>query len=300
MKRKLGKTGIELSSIGFGCASVWGNSLISDQDAVFLFEQAYDMGVTYFDTGHSYGMAEERIGKALASRFVPREKIVISTKFGTRIVNGKMVHDVSADWIRESVQTSLRRMHLDYIDLLSVHGTRQSDFCDEVFDTLSALKKEGLVRAVGASTSNDAGLISEIGRNDWFDYVFLRYNLFNRHLEPLIHALSDKGIGVIAGAPLAEGLYSGRVFRPRSKKDIWYLARAFAHFRKQMIQGRKYRFINHVDGISGAQIALRYVLDNPDVSSAVVGTASIDHLRDDLLALEKEIPPDILQKIKSV
>ncbi|MBQ7541893.1 MAG: aldo/keto reductase [Clostridia bacterium] len=300
MQRMLGKTGIALSPVGFGCASVWGNSLISDHDAVKLFEQAYDLGITYYDTGHSYGMAEERIGKALANRFVPRAKIVLSTKFGTRIVNGKLVHDVSADWIRESVRTSLRRMGTDYIDLLSIHGTRRSDFCDEVFSTLAALKQEGLVRAIGASTSNDAGLIAEIGQNGRFDYVFIRYNLFNRHLEPLMHSLYENGIGVIAGAPLAERLYSNRVFLPRSKKDVWYLVRAVARFRKQLLQGRKYRFINHVDGMSGAQIALRYVLDNEDVSSAVVGTTSLDHLKDDLLALQKEIPADVLQKIKSI
>lgn len=299
MQRVLGKTGVCLSSIGFGCASVWGNRLLSDRDAIALFETAYSLGVTYFDTGHSYGLAEERIGKALKQGAVPRDRIVISTKFGTRIVNGKPVHDVSPAWIRESVETSLRRMGTDYVDLLSIHGARSSDLCDETFDTLNALKQDGLVRFVGASTSNNAELIEEISRQERFDFVFLRYNILNRALEWLIEELFNKQIGVIAGAPLAEGLYSDRIYHPRCKKDLWYLLRAAAHFRRQLREGRRYRFIDNVDGMTGAQIALRYVLDNPHVSSAVVGTASVAHLREDLLAEKLTIPPDVLNRIRN-
>lgn len=299
MQRTLGKTGVSLSPIGFGCASIWGNNLISDREAIDLFETAYSLGITYFDTGHSYGMAEERIGQALSRGTVPRDRIVISTKFGTRIQNGKNVHDVSPAWIRESVQTSLRRMNLDYIDLLSIHGARSSDFSEETFSVLDELKRQGLVRFIGASTSNDARLIDEISRHNWFDYVFLRYNILNRKLEPLIETLADKGIGVIAGAPLAEGLYSNRVFHPRSKKDLWYLARAAAHFRKQLREGKQYRFIEQTDGMTGAQVALRYVLDNPHVASAVIGTTSLEHLRADLQTLQMQIPPDVLHRIQN-
>lgn len=300
MERPLGKTGIALSPIGFGCASIWGNNLISDDEAIGLFEKAYKLGITYFDTGHSYGVAEERIGKALQRGHVPRKRIVLSTKFGTRIVNGKTVHDVSPAWIRECVALSLERMHTDYIDLLSIHGARQSDFTPEVFDVLQSLKRQGIVRAIGASTSNDARLIAEIDRNGWFDYVFVRYNILNQSLEPLLASLHRQGIGVIAGAPLAEGLYSNRIFRVRSKRDLWYLARAVAHFRRQILQGQKFRFINHVDGMTGAQVALRYVLDNPAVTSAVIGTTSAEHLVSDVQALHLSIPSEIADRIRQI
>jgi aryl-alcohol dehydrogenase-like predicted oxidoreductase len=118
-------------------------------------------------------------------------------------------------------------------------------------------------------------------------------------LEPLIGSLYKNGVGVIAGAPLAEGLYSERIYHPRSKKDLWYLARAAAHFRKQLHEGRRYRFINRVDGMTGAQVALRYVLDNPYITSAVVGTTSADHLRENMQVLQKSIPPDVLQNIQN-
>lgn len=298
-KRQLGNTGIKLSPIGFGCASIWGSNLIGDKEAAELFEAAYDLGINYYDTGHSYGIAEQRIGKVLRNGYVSRDKIVISTKFGTRIINGKNVHDTASPWIIESVETSLKRMNIDYIDCLSLHGSRMNDFNDDLFETLTKLKKSGKVRAVGASTSNNKQILSYIYKNDLFDYVFIRYNILNQDLERLITVLYKTGKGIIAGAPLAESLYSNRIFHINGKKDIWYLGRTLLHFRKEFLEGRKYTFINKVEGMSGAQIALRYVLDNQHVTSAVVGTTSIDHLKDNVETLDKMIPKDILQKIKN-
>ena len=104
-KRTLGDTDIQLTCLGFGCASVWGKSLISDEQAKALYEQAYLSGIRYFDTGYSYGCAEERIGAILrSSEVVKRENIVISTKFGTKKVNGKYVHDFSPDWMRQALK----------------------------------------------------------------------------------------------------------------------------------------------------------------------------------------------------
>ena len=90
--RELGNTGVKLTVLGFGCASVWGKKLITDAQAQELFELAYRQGIRYFDTGYSYDYAEQRIGKILkTSKIVRREDIVISTKFGTVIKGGKYV-----------------------------------------------------------------------------------------------------------------------------------------------------------------------------------------------------------------
>ncbi len=216
--RRLGKTDIRVSSLGFGCASVWGKDMISDAQAQELFERAYELGITYFDTGHSYGNAEERIGKILkSSKIVKRENIVISTKFGTRFIDGKLVHDVSPEWIRESVDTSLRRMGISYIDCLQIHGPQISDFTEELYSILDELKEKGIVRAVGAN-SFDTDVLEFICREKRLDFVMLDYNLMRRDREELIRKLHENGIGVIAGAALAESLYSNRVFKIRGKK----------------------------------------------------------------------------------
>lgn len=296
--RTLGNTNIKLSAIGFGCASIWGGTLISDSEAMRLFEEAYEQGITYYDTGHSYGMAEERIGKVLKeSGIVKRENIIISTKFATRIVNGKQVHDVSPVWIKESVDTSLRRMKLDYIDMLSIHGTRVSDFSDELFTTIDDLRKQGKIRLFGASMANNTDTISYVNRHRCLDYAFIRYNIMEQQLTELVKSMSDQGMGVIAGAALSENMFSNRVLKIRNKRDMWYFARMLAHFRGAFQRGRKYKFINSVDGMTGSQIALRWLLDNPCITSAVVGTTNVEHLRENVASIDKVLSQDVKDRI---
>lgn len=298
--RRLGQTEVYLTPLGFGCASAWARTLISDADAQELFEHAYQSGIRYFDTGHSYGIAEERIGKILrSSKTVDRNRLVISTKFGTKRINGKYVKDFSPEWIEESVQLSLKRMGLDRLDCLLCHGPGIEDFNEALFRKLDELKERGLVKAIGANTF-DTDVIEYIRDHKCFDYVMLDYNIMRQDREPLIKSLYENGIGVIAGAPLAESLYSNRVFRVRSAKDVWYLARAVANFRGQLIKGRKYRFINKVSGMTGTQIALKYVLDNPYVTSAVFGTTSMVHLEENMGSLDVEIPEGIIRKIRMI
>ena len=152
-KRKLGNTGIEMTTLGFGCASVWGKSLITDQQATELFEQAYSLGIRYFDTGYSYGLAEGRIGKILKeSSLVRREELVISTKFGTKVEHGRYFHDFTPQWVFPSVESSLRTMGIDNVDLVMVHGPQIADLTPQYLKEIHRLKEEGLVKAVGVNT----------------------------------------------------------------------------------------------------------------------------------------------------
>lgn len=298
--RRLGTTDVWLTPLGFGCASVWGKKLISDAEAQLLFEHAYRLGIRYFDTGYSYGIAEERIGGIFrSSKIVDRNDLVISTKFGTKHIDGKYVKDFSPEWMEKSVQISLGRMGLDHLDCLLCHGPRIADFTEDFFNKLEELKQQGLVKAVGANTF-DTNVLEYIRDHKCFDYVMLDYNIMRQDREPLIQSLYENGIGVIAGAPLAESLYSNRVFKIRSMKDLWYLARAVVRFRGQLFEGRKYRFINKVQGITGTQIALKYVVDNPYVTSAVFGTSSIAHLDENVEALTVEIPEEIIEKLHTI
>ena len=129
----LGGTGINVSRLCYGCGAAYARDLISDQLAIDLFKTAYDSGITFFDTGHSYGKAEERIGLALkCNQSIKRENIIISTKFGTRRTDdGKYVHDVSLDWAKRSIDLSLSRMGISYIDILYIHAPKENDLYDE-------------------------------------------------------------------------------------------------------------------------------------------------------------------------
>lgn len=297
--RELGNTGVKLTVLGFGCASVWGKKLITDAQAQELFELAYRQGIRYFDTGYSYDYAEQRIGKILkTSKIVRREEIVISTKFGTVIKDGKYVHDFSPEWVMKSVQGSLQKMGLDYVDLLMVHGPSIKDLTPEYLAAMQAVKEQGLTKALGINTF-DTDVLEYVRDTKCFDFVMPDYNIMRQDREPLLQSLRDNGIGVIAGAPLAESLYTDRVFRIRKLKDLWYLARALKNHRGKLIQGRKYRFVNHVPGMTGSQVVLRYVLDNPNVTSAVFGCTTPSHLIENARAADMTMSPELRTMIQT-
>lgn len=297
--RPLGSTGIQITELGFGCASVWGKSFITDQQAKELFEQAYRLGIRYFDTGYSYDMAERRIGMILkTSEIVRREDIVISTKFGTKCIDGKYIHDFTPEWVFPSVRSSLTTMGIDYVDMVLIHGPQISDLTPEYLAEIRRLKTEGLTKAIGINTF-DTDVIEYIRDTGCVDFVMLDYNILRQDREPLIQSLYDHGIGIIAGAPLAESLYSSRVFRIRKPKDLWYLARALVNHRGKLIRGRKYYFVNHVPGLTGSQVVLRYVLDNPCVTTAVFGCTTPAHLTDNAKATDISLPEEITQQIKN-
>lgn len=300
-KRALGKTGIMVTPLCYGCAAAFARNLIDDQQAIDLFRAAYDYGIRFFDTGHSYGKAEERIGLALKSNSdINRKDIIISTKFGTRQINGKLVHDVSLDWVKQSIETSLKRMGIDYIDILYIHGPHKRDLENEKLLTLlHDYKKQGIIRATGANSFN-LDCIQQILDGHLLDVVMLDYNIIKQDREPIIQKLYESGLGVVAGQALAEGVFHKDLYKIKSKKDLWYILRTFGRkpSRELFFSGFKYRFLNRLKDFDGAQIALKYVLDNKYISSATFGTVSLSHLKNNVDSLNLEIPKEIISQIK--
>lgn len=302
-RRILGNTGIEVSPLCYGCAAAYARDLISDEFSIELFKNAFDLGITFFDTGHSYGKAEERIGLSLeANPQIKRDDVVISTKFGTRRTeNGKYFHDVSVDWAKESVELSLNRMKTDYIDVLYIHAPREEDLYDEkLLSFLDDLKSQGIIRATGANTF-DTDVIDKISDDHIFDVIQLDFNVARQERIPQILKLYENGIGVCAGQALAESVFLNDLFKIRHKKDLWYLARTMGRraSRELYFEARKYRFLNKLDGLDGSQVALKYVLDTPGVASAAFGTCNLDHLKKNVAALDLEIPQNIIQRINN-
>lgn len=297
-KRRLGSTDLYLTELGYGCASLWGKPrFTSDEDAEKLFFTAYDRGVNFFDTGYSYGVAELRLGNCIKK--VNRQDLIISTKCGTRVSKGgNYYHDWSVDWMRYSVKASMKRLHIAYIDMLQVHGPNIDEITDEMLDWMRKLKSNGTVRAIGINTF-DTDVLEYVNEHKLFDFVMLDYNILRQDREKLIRRLYDNKIGIIAGAPLAQSLYSNRVYRARNLNDIWYFLRAMKNFRRHMIEGLKFRFVNEVDGMTGSQVALRYVLDNKRITSAVFGSVNRDHLAENIGAVDLAIPDEVRKKIKA-
>lgn len=299
-KRRLGNTDLYLSELGFGCASLWGKpQFTSDEQAEKLFFTAYGLGINFFDTGHSYGVAEERLGACIRKLGAEQRKnLVLSTKCGTRVSRGRYYHDWSTDWMKRSVETSLRRLGVDVIDMLHLHGPDRKELTDHVLDWMYGLKADGVVRAVGINTF-DTETLRYVCENRLFDFVMTDYSILRQDREELIRRLYGNRTGVVAGAPLAQSLCTDRVYRLHGRNDLWYLLRALKNFRGQMKAGRRFRFLDGADGMRASQAALRYVLDNPFVTSAVFGTVNAGHLAENTKAAGMRMSPGLRRKIRA-
>ena len=296
--RPLGRTGMTVSEIGFGCAGWWGMSAFSEAEAHRLVHAALDHGVTLFDTapGYSRGEAEPRLGRALAGRSL--DGLVIATKAGTRFEAGGMVRDMTLPAITASVERSLTRLGLETLPLVQLHGPGLEELTNEFARGLEALKARGLVRALGV-TSFDPAVIDRAAALPAFDVVMVDYNVLRPDRAPLIARAAAAGKGVLAGMPLAMGHTQLQALKLRRPRDVWYALRALKNHRADVARGARLGFLNHLPDMTGAQAALAYVLGDANVSSAVTGTTRMAHLLDNLGASGRGLPAEVRARIEA-
>jgi aryl-alcohol dehydrogenase-like predicted oxidoreductase len=159
------------------------------------------------------------------------------------------------------------------------------------------LKDKGMIGALGVSTG--PGGAKRALKLGIFDCLMVEYNLVERSLAQTIEAAGKAGTGIMIKSPLAQTLYSRDIFKVTAPSDVWYLLRALKNHRHKFIEGRKFRFINDVDGFKASEIALAYVLNNPDVTSAVVGTVRPEHLATNLGVSGLRLPPELLGRLEA-
>lgn len=298
--RSLGKTGLRVSEIGFGCASYWGKKVFDETTAIRLVHAAIDHGVTFFDTGASYsnGNAEPRLARALSGR-KNKHDLVVATKAGSYTDDrGKWREDFSAPGVRRTVEASLVRLGLDAIPLLHLHGPEIANITDDLLDTLTRLKEEGKILHLGAN-SFDPSVIEHIMAFPLFDVMMIDYNILRPEREPMVARLAARQFGILAGMALGGGFYLRDRFRIRGVQDVWYLARAWKNHRSDLKRGRKLYFLDDQPERAGVEIALSWVLRKPEVSCAILGTTRMSHLLANLQASGKIIEDDLLQRISA-
>ena len=295
--RPLGKTGLIVSEIGLGCASWWGQKAFDERQAVKLVHAALDHGVTFFDTGAAYsgGEAEPRLGRALKGRNLDR--VVVATKAGTRHDGRRVIRDFSLEGIEASVERSLRNLGLETLPLLQLHGPAAAELDDKMLAMLGGLKRRGLVQALGVN-SFDPALIEHVVGLPVFDVVMVDYNVLRPERAPLIARATGQGKGVLAGMALAMGHANRQVLRLRAPRDVWYALRALKNHRGDIAKGARFGFLARLDGLSASQAALAYVLADPHVSCAVVGTTRMAHLIENLGASGVTLSPAVMDQIR--
>lgn len=297
--RPLGRTGLTVSELGFGCASWWGKPHFDERTALGLVHEAIDLGVTLFDTGASYsaGEAEPRLGRALKGR--DTSKLVIATKAGTyHAGGGRIGRDMTPVAIVASAELSLRSLGLETLDLLQLHGPAARELDDAMLTALENLKARGLVRAVGLNSFDPAVVEHVIGLPQ-IDVVMVDYNVLRPEREALIERAAAAGKGVLAGMPLAMGHTRPLLARMKGPQDLWYAARALAKHRDELARGRRFRFLHKLPDMTGSQAALGYVLANPGVSAAVFGATRLAHLRENLAVSGRPLSAAVMARVRA-
>lgn len=298
-RRPFGSSGLSVSELGLGCASFWGLPHFDEVSAAALVHEALDLGVTFFDTGAGYsrGEAEPRLGRALRGRM--RDDLIISTKAGTWFHRGRLVRDFSLPALERSVEASRRRLGLDRIPLLQLHGPSAQELASGLMDGLEEMRLRGWFRLLGVN-SFDPAVAAQAITLPGVDAVMVDYNLLRPERHALISEAQAGGKAVLAGMPLAMGHGLGPFLRVRGAQDIWYALRALKNHRAEMRRAAAFGFLPQAAqerGLSPAQVALAHVLSHPGVSCAVFGTTRSAHLKSNLAASGLRLDDELAARI---
>jgi|SRR5882724_11220305 len=305
-KRKLGKSNLEVSTIGLGCMGMsFGYGPPKDkQEMISLLRKAVELGVTFFDTAEVYGpfTNEELVGEALAP---VRRKVVIATKFGFKLdpKTGRSIGvDSRPEHIKEVAEASLKRLRTDVIDLFYQHRVDPDVPIDDVAGAVKELIREGKVKHFGLSEPG----VQTIRRAHAVQPVTAvqnEYSLWWRRPEQeVLPALEELGIGFVPYSPLGRGFLTGRMdentpfeasdFRntlPRFTPEARKANLALVHLLNEIAKRKK---------ATPAQIALAWLLAQKPWLVPIPGTTKLKRLEENIGAAEIELTPDDLREIE--
>lgn len=300
--RKLGNS-LEVSAIGLGCTGMsFAYDPLPDKDEMIsLIHSAYEMGETFFDTAEVYGAYtnEELVGEAVSSF---RDKVVIATKFGFNIVDGKQAGTNSRpEQIRKAVEGSLKRLKTDYIDLLYQHRVDPNVPIEDVAGTVKDLIKEGKVLLLGLSEAG-VNTIRRAHAVQTVTAVQNEYSLWWRHPEKeLIPTLEELRIGLVPFSPLGKGYLTGalnsnstfskndfRSILPRFTQEALTANQAIVDLLAKIAKDK---------GATPAQIALAWLLAQKSWIAPIPGTTKLYRLEENLNSVDIELTQKELQEI---
>ena len=313
--RRLGRTGMMVSEIGFGGwpigGQMWGS--VEDEGSLAALRRAFDLGVNFYDTADVYGHghSEELIGQAFAS---VRANVLIATKVGFDFYRGEPAKsNFAPNYIRSALQKSLDRLRTDYVDVYQLHNPPQKLAKDDaVWETLAELKGEGAVRFYGVSTrtANDARayLRAADGGDEhsrsFGDTLQLAYNLLDQEaaVKGAFVEAYRQDWGVIARVPLASGMLSGKYdaghyFPPSDFRAAWSRER----MAKSAAQVEDLRFLMRPPIETMAQAALAFVLSQEAVSTVITGAKTEAQVEDNVRAPDlAPLPADDLRRVQEL
>ncbi len=311
---RLGATGLKVSKICLGCMSYgerktdrWQWVLDEEQSRPF-FKQALELGINFFDTANVYsnGSSEEITGRALRD-FAKRDEVVIATKVHGVMGPGPNDHGLSRKHILSSIDASLKRLGVDYVDLYQIHRWDYETPIEETLEALHDVVRMGKARYIGASSMHAwqfAKALYTADLHGWTRFVTMQnhYNLVYREEErEMIPLCIDQKIGVIPWSPLARGLLTGKRVKDGGETER---ARADAFARRLYTSDEDFAIADRVTEVAkahklpNAQIALAWMLSKPAITAPIIGATKPGHIQDAVAALDVRLSEEEIRTLE--
>jgi len=303
----LGRSGLKISRLCLGTmtygSSQWRKWVLDEEQSRPFIRRALELGVNFFDTADMYsrGESEAVLGRALRE-YTRREEVVLATKVYFPMGEGPNEGGLSRVHILGSIEASLKRLGMDYVDLYQIHRYDPETPIEETLEALHDVVKSGKARYIGASSMyawQFAQAIYLADRHGWTRFVSMQnhYNLVYREEEremlPLCRA---EGVGVIPWSPLARGFLAGNRARQGWGETVRSQIDDFAH--EMYYQEGDFEVVERVVdlagrlGVTAAQVALAWLLHQPGVTAPIIGASQMHHLDEAVRALEIRLSPE--------
>ena len=310
---RLGSTGMKVSRICLGCMSYGqpGKSMsweLDEEASRPFIQRALELGINFFDTADVYskGSSEEILGRALRD-FASRDEMVIATKVRFPMGEGPNDQGLSRKHIMSSIDASLKRLGVEYVDLYQIHRWDYETPIEETMEALHDVVKAGKALYIGASAMfawqfAKAQYTAEL--HGWTRFVSMQnhYNLIYREDErELLPFCQDKGIGVIPFSPLARGVLARKPTKDQNN-TLRYQSDALAKSRyaqeDNLTTVERSSELADARGLPMAQVALAWMLSKPVVTAPIIGATKPHHLDDAIAAISIQLTPDEIQHLE--
>jgi aryl-alcohol dehydrogenase-like predicted oxidoreductase len=269
-QRTLGRTGLSVSEISFGAWQIGGKGYgdVSETEAMATIEAYLEQGGNFIDTARGYGESERLLGEYFQHNG-GRDNVVIASKS----------HKLASE-VRDDVETTLRLLQTDYVDLLYLHSPPEDpEAMNRTLDIFEELKSEGKIRAIGSSikgpnvTEGIVNLCHQYMRTDRVDVLMIIYSIFRQGNDEVIAEAMEKDIGIVARTVLESGFLTGKykpgtTFTGRDHRKRWG-PRRLSRMLQEVQELKSWAVLPPYEDLT--QVAIRFVLDTPGVSSVVVG-----------------------------
>ena len=310
----LGKTGLKVSRLCLGMMSYgskkWREWVLEEKEAMPFVKRAFDAGINFFDTAdvYSFGASEEVLGNTLKSLGAKRENVVVATKVFQVMSDDPNDRGLSRKHIMDSIDKSLKRLKMDYVDLYQIHRWDYSTPIEETMEALHDVVKAGKARYIGGSSMfawqfMKALHVSEI--HGWTKFVSMQnhYNLVYREEErEMIPLCVDQGIGLIPWSPMARGFFAGNRKHGGGGDTTRAQTDPFAnqlYFREEdFVVADRAQEVAKQRGATASQVALAWVLSKPHITSPIIGSTKMEHLDQAIAALDIKLTEEEIKRLE--